>query len=199
MMLVMGMVMNAMGPNKMPWMGPKMGPVPAMLSRLIRAFFQPHGNVVHAVLLGKGGSFPVVGAKDLLAELAVHCGAHEQDHETHNKCCHKTHTPFFFGFVLNLKNIPPGTFPGWFPRLLDGRRGWAGLPPPGTSDLRSCLYLKLSLFITPRIASPLSSAFRPHPSGSDGELARNFDCHLEYSIQCGVPAEFYRVRRLLEQ
>ena len=54
-----------------------------------------HGNVVHAVLLGKGGSFPVVGAKDLLAELAVHCGAHEQDHKADNECCH-THTLLFW-------------------------------------------------------------------------------------------------------
>ena len=38
-----------------------------------------HGNVVHAVLLGVGGSLPVVGAKDLFAELAVQCGAYEQD------------------------------------------------------------------------------------------------------------------------
>ena len=41
MMLPMGMVRNAMGPNRMPWMGPMMGPVPAMFSRLIRLFFQP--------------------------------------------------------------------------------------------------------------------------------------------------------------
>ena len=39
MMLPMGMVINAMGPNRMPWMGPKMGPVPAMFSRLISMFF----------------------------------------------------------------------------------------------------------------------------------------------------------------
>ena len=41
MTLPMGMVMNAMGPKRMPWMGPMMGPVPAMFSRLIRPFFQP--------------------------------------------------------------------------------------------------------------------------------------------------------------
>ena len=52
-----------------------------------------HGNVVHAVLLGIGGSFPVVGAEDLFAELAVNGSAHEQDHEADEKCNHK-HTPF---------------------------------------------------------------------------------------------------------
>ena len=41
MILPMGMVRNAMGPNRMPWIGPMIGPVPAMFSRLIRLFYQP--------------------------------------------------------------------------------------------------------------------------------------------------------------
>ena len=51
-----------------------------------------HGNIVHAVLLGEGGSFPVVGPEDLFAELAVNGSAHEQNHETQNKCSHNTHS-----------------------------------------------------------------------------------------------------------
>ena len=47
-----------------------------------------HGNVVHAVLLGVGGSLTVVGSKDLFAELAVQGSAYEQNHETQNKCSH---------------------------------------------------------------------------------------------------------------
>ena len=41
MTLPMGMVINAMGPNRMPCMGPRIGPVPAMFRRFIRLFFQP--------------------------------------------------------------------------------------------------------------------------------------------------------------
>ena len=48
-----------------------------------------HGDVVHAVLLGISGSLPVVGAEDLFAEPAVNGGAHEQDHKTQDKGCHK--------------------------------------------------------------------------------------------------------------
>ena len=41
MMLPIGIVMNAIGPNRIPWIGPRIGPVPAMLSKLMRLFFQP--------------------------------------------------------------------------------------------------------------------------------------------------------------
>jgi len=38
-MFPIGMVIKAMGPKRIPWIGPKIGPVPAMFSRLIRLFF----------------------------------------------------------------------------------------------------------------------------------------------------------------
>ena len=52
-------------------------------------FPAPHGDIVHTVLLGIGGCFPVIRSENLFAELAVQGGAHEQDDETQNKCCHK--------------------------------------------------------------------------------------------------------------
>ena len=51
-------------------------------------FPAPHGDEVHAVLFGVGRRFPVVGSEDLFAELAIDGGAHEQNHETQNECCH---------------------------------------------------------------------------------------------------------------
>ena len=54
----------------------------------------PHGDVVHAVLLGIGGGLPVVGAEDLFAELAVDGGSAEKDHEADDKGCH-VHTLLF--------------------------------------------------------------------------------------------------------
>ena len=41
MMLPIGIVMKAIGPKRMPWIGPRIGPVPAMFKRLMRLFFQP--------------------------------------------------------------------------------------------------------------------------------------------------------------
>ena len=54
----------------------------------------PHGNVVHAVLLGISGRLPVIGAEDLFAELAIDGCAYEQDHEADQESCHK-HTLLF--------------------------------------------------------------------------------------------------------
>ena len=54
----------------------------------------PHGDVVHAVLLGVGGGLPVVGAEDPFAEFAVDGGSAEKDHEADDKGCH-VHTLLF--------------------------------------------------------------------------------------------------------
>ena len=56
------MVIKATGPNKIPCMGPKTGPVPAMFSRLINEFFHffiatkstPSALVIAGVSLSSG-------------------------------------------------------------------------------------------------------------------------------------------------
>ena len=103
MTLPMGMVINAMGPNRMPWMGPRMGPVPAMfgdVQQVDQAVFPAlHGDEVHAVLLGIGRGLTVVRPENLLAEASVQRSAAEQDHKTDDKCCHK-HTLLHSRFVI---------------------------------------------------------------------------------------------------
>ena len=70
----------------------------------------PHGNVVHAVLLGIGGRLPVIGAEDLFAELAIDGCAYEQDHEADQESCHKNTHSFSLtrGQVLDLDTRASG-------------------------------------------------------------------------------------------
>ena len=58
----------------------------------------PHGNVVHAVLLGISGRLPVIGAEDLFAELAIDGCAYEQNHQADEKGCHRKHTLLYAQF-----------------------------------------------------------------------------------------------------
>ena len=48
-----------------------------------------HRDVVNAVLLGVRRGLTVVRTKDVLAELAVECGADEQNSQTDNESYHK--------------------------------------------------------------------------------------------------------------
>ena len=48
-----------------------------------------HGDVVNAVLLGVRRGLTVVRTKDVLTELAVECGADEQNSQTDNESYHK--------------------------------------------------------------------------------------------------------------
>ena len=70
----------------------------------------PHGNVVHAVLLGISGRLPVIGAEDLFAELAIDGCAYEQDHEADQESCHKNTHSFSLtrGQVLDLDTRASG-------------------------------------------------------------------------------------------
>ena len=73
-------------------MGPMMGQVDEAVLP------SPHGNVVHAVLLGISGRLPVIGAEDLFAELAIDGCAYEQNHQADEKGCHRKHTLLYAQF-----------------------------------------------------------------------------------------------------
>ena len=93
MTLPMGMVMKAIGPKRMPWMGPRMEARARDVKKVYEAVLPAaHGDVVNAVALVVGRSLAVIRAEDVLAELAVQRSADEQDSETDDKGYHNSHS-----------------------------------------------------------------------------------------------------------